>query len=69
MPLKTKTAKVVAQAFRIFSLNGPRSRLWTDKGTAFFNRQLKPVLAANNVMLYSTENEEKAGIIERWNII
>ena len=48
-------------------LNGHLSRLWTDKGTEFYNQQLKAVLAANNVMLYSTENEEKSSVVERWN--
>ena len=67
VPLKTQTAKVVAQAFRKLFLGGHPSRLWTDKGTEFYNRQLKAVLAANNVMLYSTENEEKSSIVERWN--
>ena len=31
------------------------------------NRYLKGVLEANNVMLYSTENEEKSSVVERWN--
>ena len=63
VPLKTKTGKEVAQAFRKLFLAGHHSRLWTDKGTEFYNQQLKAVLAANNVMLYSTENEEKSIII------
>ena len=54
MPLKTKTG-------------GHPSRLWTDKGTEFYRQELKVVLAAHNVMLYSTENEEKSSIVERWN--
>ena len=36
-------------------------------GTEFYNQQLKAVLAANNVTLYSTENEEKSSIVEQWN--
>ena len=31
------------------------------------NYTTKAVLAANNVMLYSTENDEKSNIVERWN--
>ena len=65
--LKTKTGKEVAQAFRKLFRNGHPWRLWTDKGTEFYNKQLKPVLTANNVMLYSTENEEKSSVVERWN--
>ena len=53
MPLKSKTGKEVALAFRkLFLANTPPSRLWKDKGTEFCNQQLKAVLAANNVILY-----------------
>ena len=39
-----------------------------DKGTELYNyHQLKAVLAANNVTLYSTENGEKSSIVEWWN--
>ena len=65
MPLKTKTGKEVASAFRKLFLAGSPSRLWTDKGTEFYNQQLKAVLAANNVTLYYIENEEKSSIVER----
>ena len=67
VPLKTKTGKEVAQAFRKLFLDGHPTRLWTDKGTEFYNQQLKAVLTANNVMLYSTENEENSSVVERWN--
>ena len=67
MPLKTKTGKEVEQALRKLFLSGSPSRLWTDKGTEFYNQQLKTVLAANNVTLYSTENEVKSSIVERCN--
>ena len=68
VPLKTKTGKEVAMAFqKLFTTaNAPPSRLWTDKGTEFYNQQLKSVLTANNVTLYSTENEKKSSIVERW---
>ena len=52
---------------KLFTTNAARSRLWTDKGTEFYNQQLKRVLSANNVTLYSTENEEKSSVVERWN--
>ena len=52
--LKTKTGKEVALVFR--KLLPPPSRLWTDKGTEFYNQQLKAVMGANNVTLYSREN-------------
>ena len=55
VPLKNKTGKEVAQAFRKLFHNGHPSRLWADKGTEFYNQQLESVLEANDVMLYSTE--------------
>ena len=61
-----KSDNEVAQGFRKLFLSGPPSRLCTDKGTGFYNQQLKAVLVANNVTLYSTENEEKSSIVERW---
>ena len=66
IPLKTKTGKQVVQAFRKLFLAGHPTRLWTGNGTEFYN-QLKAVLAANNMMLYTTENEEKSSVVERWN--
>ena len=58
VPLKTRTGKEVAQAFRkLFHNNGHPIRLWTDKGTELNNRQLKGVLEGYDVMLYYTENE------------
>ena len=66
MPLKT--GQEIAQAFRkLFLAAGNPSRLWTDKGTEFYTQQLKSVLEANNMMLYSTENEAKSSVVERWN--
>ena len=52
---------------KLFSANKPPSRLWTDKGTEFYNQQVKRVLTANNVALYSTEDEEKSSVVEQWN--
>ena len=67
VPLKTKIGKVVAAALmKLFEI-AVLSRLWTDKGTEFYNQHVRRVLDANNVTLYSTENEEKSSVAERWN--
>ena len=67
VPSKTKTGKEVATAFQeLFTDNAPPSRLWTDKGTEFYNQQVKRVLTTNYVTLYS-EDEEKSSVVERWN--
>ena len=62
IPLKTKTGVEVAGALKeIFKQRKP-GLLWTDKGIDFFNRHVKGL-----VDLYTTENEEKSSVAERWN--
>ena len=35
--------------------------MWVDKGKEFYNRDVK-----DSIELYSTENEEKSSVVERW---
>ena len=81
VPLKTKTGVAVANAFKgLFKEveeegkegeGGRRrrvpTRLWTDKGKEFYNKTMKKLLEKNKILLYSTENEEKSSVAERWN--
>ena len=68
VPLKTKTGIEVTGAFeKLFKKNKPPAMLWTDKGKEFYNAQLSKLLRKYNVKLYSTENEEKSSVVERWN--
>ena len=68
IPLKTKTGLEVTKAFQHLWETVPTPhKLWTDKGKEFYNRHMKELLKKNNVELYSTENEEKSCVVERWN--
>ena len=61
IPLKNKKGETVADALKdIFKKRKP-GKLWTDKGKEFYNKDVKDL-----VELYSTENEEKSSIAERW---
>ena len=61
IPLKNKKGQTVANALKdIFKKRKP-GKLWTDKGKEFYNKDVKDL-----VELYSTENEEKSSIAERW---
>ena len=61
IPLKNKKGETVAKALKnIFKERKPE-KLWTDKGREFYNKDVKDL-----VELYSTENEEKSSIAERW---
>ena len=37
-------------------------KMWVDKGKEFYNRNVKDL----SIELYSTENEEKSSVVERW---
>ena len=41
--------------------------LWTDKGKEYYNEHMKELVEKNGKILYSTENEEKPSVGERWN--
>ena len=67
VPLKDKKGATVRDAFRkVFKERVPE-KLWTDKGKEFYNRDLKQLLLEHGIDLYSTENEEKSSVVERWN--
>ena len=62
IPLKRKTGQEVSNAFsRILKEQRP-SKMWVDKGREFYNKDAQKL-----VELYSTENEEKSCVIERFN--
>ena len=65
IPLKDKTSNTVTHAFQ--SLRKLPKKLWTDKGKEFYNKVFQSFLKHNNVMLYSTFNEGKAVVVERFN--
>ncbi|DAC81738.1 TPA_asm: integrase [Stylophora coral adintovirus] len=68
VPLKNKNGESVAEGFKkIFAEGRKPKRLWTDKGSEYYNTHVKDLLKANGVELYSTENEEKSSVCERWN--
>ena len=64
IPLKDKTGKSVASALRTIFKESSRKpqKMWVDKGKEFYNKDVK-----NLVEIYSTENEEKSSVVERWN--
>ena len=66
-PLKSKSGSAVAEALKIIFKNKTPKKLWTDKGTEFYNKQVSALLKKHNILLYSTHNDEKCSVIERWN--
>jgi len=68
IPLKNKKGKSVMNAFKIILKGGRRPQyLWVDKRKEFYNKHFKDLLDKNGIQMYSTENEEKSSVVERWN--
>ena len=59
--LKDKTGKSVASALKTIFEERKPEKMWLDKGKEFYNKDVKDLIE-----LYSTENEEKSSVVERW---
>ena len=68
IPLKTKKGVEIAKAFLgVWKTKTVPTRLFVDKGLEFYNKFLDDARSRYNVQIYSTENEEKSSVVERWN--
>ena len=68
VPLKDKKGETVAEALKTILKEGRKPEyLWTDKGKEYYNKHMTDLLEKNKITLYSTENEEKSSVCERWN--
>ena len=61
IPLKDKTGEAVASALKTIFKERKPEKMWVDKGKEFYDKDVKEL-----VELYSTENEEKSSVVERW---
>ena len=67
IPIKFKTGVAVREALtQIFKEKIPK-KIWVDEGKEFYNKEVDALLRKNQIRIYSTENEEKCSVIERWN--
>lgn len=69
VPLKTKRGIDIQKAFVDIVKESRRKpkHLWVDKGTEFYNVTMKRWLKDADIKMYSTENEGKAVVVERFN--
>ena len=67
VPLRTKTGLEVAKAFESLLVKNKPKMLWVDKGKEYYNKNVLDLLAKDKIKVYSTENEEKSSVCERWN--
>ena len=65
----TNTSKVL-QLLMLFSKfyesNHKPNKIWEDNGSQFYNRSLKSWLQDNDIEIYSTHNEEKSVVAEKF---
>ena len=67
-PLKSKKGKTVLNAFIkiVNESNRKPNKLWVDQGREFYNKLMQEWLDNNDILMYSTHNEGKSVIAERF---
>ena len=67
--IKNKTGILMADSFKQIVNKSQRKPkyLWVDDGSEFYNKPFRDWLNKNNINMYSTFNEGKAVVIERFN--
>lgn len=67
IPLKDKKAESIVSAFQKIFLERIPQSLQTDEGKEFTNQLFQNFLKKNNVHFFTTHNETKASVVERFN--
>ena len=66
-PLKDKKGVSIVNAFqKIISKGRKLNKIWVDQGSKFYNNSFKDFLKINNIEMYSTYNEGKSVVAERF---
>ena len=68
VPLKDKKGAVIVNTFQsiLKKSNRKPNMIWVDKGGEFYNRLMKSWLENNDIEMYSTHNEGKSVVAERF---
>ena len=69
VPLKDKKGISIVKAFQIIlkqSNSSKPNKIWVDKGSEFYNAFFKKWLRDNDIDMYSTHNEGKSVVAERF---
>ena len=68
VPLKNKKGISIVKAFQIILKESNRkpNKIWEEKGSEFYNAYFKKWLGDNDIVMYSTHNEGKFVIAERF---
>ena len=68
VPLKDKKGIIIVNAFDNIIKQSKRkpNEIWVDQGSEFYNNNFKKWLSDNNIIMYSTYNEGKSVVAERF---
>ena len=68
IPLKDKKGVSIVNAFQKILDDSKRkpNKIWVDKGSEFYNNSFKKWLQDNDIVMYSTNNEGKSVVAERF---
>ena len=68
VPLKDKKGISIVNAFDQIIKQSKRklNKIWVDQGSEFYNNNFKKWLSDNNIIMYSTYNEGKSVVAERF---
>ena len=67
IPIKDKKGTSIVNAFKkIISEGRKPNKIWVDQGSEFYNNSFKDFLKIKNIEMYSTYNEGKSVVAERF---
>ena len=68
VPLKDKKGVTIVNAFQSILDNSKRkpNKIWVDQGSEFYNSSFKKWLKDNDIKMYSTYNEGKSVVAQRF---
>ena len=67
VPIKDKKRTSIVNVFKkIISKERKPNKIWVDQGSEFYNNTFKDFLKINNIEMYSTYNEGKSVLAERF---
>ena len=68
IPIKDKRGTSIVNIFKKIISEGQKkpNKIWVDQGSEFYNQSFKDFLKINNIEMYSTYNEGKSVVAERF---
>ena len=68
IPLKNKKRESIVEGFKkiLDDSNRKPNKIWVDRGSEFYNNKFEKFLKENDIEMYSTFNEGKSVVAERF---